>query len=89
MNKFARVSVLIGVCVFSISAQAHGNAPDPALGRARLLVRQAAAHLRVARRPGHARHGYGGHDARAAQLLRQASIELREARLYQKNTRRR
>ena len=56
--------------------------PRPAMGRHPHITRAAGALRNAARQLGEAAHDYGGHRARALELVRQAEGQLREAIAY-------
>jgi hypothetical protein len=56
--------------------------PRPAMGRHPHIMRAAGALRNAARQLGEAAHDYGGHRAKALELVKQAEGELREAIAY-------
>ncbi|WP_179402629.1 hypothetical protein [Burkholderia guangdongensis] len=68
----------ISLALLAVTAQAHVPHTDPDLSQARRLVSQSRQLVKDAHRRDP--HGFGGHEAKAAELLRRASLQLSEAR---------
>jgi len=68
----------IGLALLAVTTAAHARQTDPAdLAKARRLVDQSRQLVKIAHR--HDPHGFGGHEAKAADLLRRAALQLNEA----------
>lgn len=79
MLRTTRRSLLVvSLALLAVTTEVHARQTDPAdLARARHLIDQSRQLVKKAHRQDP--HGYGGHEARAAVLLRRAALELNEA----------
>jgi hypothetical protein len=91
MRRFALA--IVGACL-ALSATAAdaarprphpGPGPDTELRKAQTLISQGYRHIAVARK--RTPKAFGGHEARAQRLLKQATLELNEAATYREYNR--
>jgi hypothetical protein len=74
----SRSLLTISLALLAVVTDAHAYQKDPAdLAQARQLVGQSRRIVRAAHRRNP--HGFGGHEAKAEQLLRLAALQLNEA----------
>lgn len=79
MTRIARRCIFtISLALLAATTEVHARQADPSdLTQARQLVDQSRKLVRNAHRRDP--HGFGGHEARAAALLRRAALQLNEA----------
>jgi hypothetical protein len=79
-----RCLLAISLALLAVTTEVHARQTDPGdLVQARRLVGQSRQLVRDAHRRNP--HGFGGHEAKAAELLRRAALQINEAsdfRLY-------
>ncbi|WP_062092747.1 hypothetical protein [Caballeronia udeis] len=76
-----RSLLAISLVFFTVTTDVHARQTNPAdLAQARRLVGQSRQLLRDAHRRDP--HGFGGHEAKAAELLRRAALQLNEAHTF-------
>lgn len=82
MTRLSTTIALASAALFSVAAEARSDTMGPELRETQKLIVQGHTQLQAMHR--RHPHCYGGHDVRAARLLRMASRELDEAELYRK-----